>query len=97
LTAFPQVKGCFVAVSTSAPGGIRTPNLLIRSQMLYPLSYGRSLCKRVKNWPADGSRAARSRSNRLIQPIGLIGARLCRALARPCSDPASPRQRRGHS
>ena len=25
----------------SAPGGIRTPNLLIRSQMLYPLSYGR--------------------------------------------------------
>ena len=26
-----------------APEGIRTPNLLIRSQMLYPLSYGR-LC-----------------------------------------------------
>ncbi len=26
---------------TCAPGGIRTPNLLIRSQMLYPLSYGR--------------------------------------------------------
>ena len=26
----------------SAPEGIRTPNLLIRSQMLYPLSYGRS-------------------------------------------------------
>ena len=24
-----------------APGGIRNPNLLIRSQMLYPLSYGR--------------------------------------------------------
>src|SRR5690606_20941688 len=24
-----------------APGGTRTPNLLIRSQMLYPLSYGR--------------------------------------------------------
>ena len=23
-----------------APGGIRTPNLLIRSQMLYPLSHG---------------------------------------------------------
>src|SRR6478672_1552470 len=32
-----------VSVSTqSAPEGIRTPNLLIRSQMLYPLSYGRS-------------------------------------------------------
>ena len=26
-----------------APEGIRTPNLLIRSQMLYPLSYGRSV------------------------------------------------------
>src|SRR5699024_8026652 len=26
---------------SGAPGGIRTPNLLIRSQMLYPLSYGR--------------------------------------------------------
>lgn len=32
----------FLAVSTRrAPEGIRTPNLLIRSQMLYPLSYGR--------------------------------------------------------
>jgi hypothetical protein len=31
--AFPLV--------VSAPEGIRTPNLLIRSQMLYPLSYGR--------------------------------------------------------
>ena len=30
------------SVSTvRAPEGIRTPNLLIRSQMLYPLSYGR--------------------------------------------------------
>jgi hypothetical protein len=27
----------------SALGGIRTPNLLIRSQMLYPLSYERRL------------------------------------------------------
>src|SRR5699024_11338557 len=27
--------------SHCAHGGIRTPNLLIRSQMLYPLSYGR--------------------------------------------------------
>ncbi len=25
---------------SGAPGEIRTPNLLIRSQMLYPLSYG---------------------------------------------------------
>ena len=29
------------ADSVGAPEGIRTPNLLIRSQMLYPLSYGR--------------------------------------------------------
>ena len=28
-------------LQTSAPEEIRTPNLLIRSQMLYPLSYGR--------------------------------------------------------
>ena len=29
------------AISFCAPEGTRTPNLLIRSQMLYPLSYGR--------------------------------------------------------
>jgi hypothetical protein len=29
--------------AASAPGGSRTPNLLIRSQMLYPLSYRRSV------------------------------------------------------
>ena len=31
---------------TCAPEEIRTPNLLIRSQMLYPLSYGRLFCCR---------------------------------------------------
>ena len=30
------------AQTLCAPEGTRTPNLLIRSQMLYPLSYGRS-------------------------------------------------------
>ena len=30
-----------------APEGIRTPNLLIRSQVLYPLSYGRWWCNRT--------------------------------------------------
>jgi hypothetical protein len=40
-----------------APEGIRTPNLLIRSQMLYPLSYGR-LSSIVL---ADGSAAAEAR------------------------------------
>ncbi len=37
-TTKPRHKG---GVSICAPGGIRTPNLLIRSQMLYPLSHGR--------------------------------------------------------
>ena len=41
-TTKPRHKG---GVSICAPGGIRTPNLLIRSQMLYPLSPGRiALC-----------------------------------------------------
>ena len=33
------------ALMCCAPEGIRTPNLLIRSQMLYPLSYERTACK----------------------------------------------------
>ena len=47
-------------VSTQcAPEETRTPNLLIRSQMLYPLSYGRMVCTRaqtsVQNTPRSGS------------------------------------------
>jgi hypothetical protein len=50
-------RGCVAApaaafmLNMGAPEGIRTPNLLIRSQMLYPLSYGR-MCS-VFNCPAD--------------------------------------------
>jgi len=33
--------GLFLRFVVCALGGIRTPNLLIRSQMLYPLSYER--------------------------------------------------------
>src|SRR3954451_5196494 len=41
-TPFPRGERGRGAVSTRrAPEGTRTPNLLIRSQMLYPLSYGR--------------------------------------------------------
>src|ERR1035437_6951297 len=40
--AFPLVRAWSSVSTQSAPGGIRTPNLLIRNQMLYPLSYGRS-------------------------------------------------------
>ena len=34
-----------------ALGGTRTPNLLIRSQMLYPLSYERSPCSILQSEP----------------------------------------------
>ena len=49
-------------VERSAPGGSRTPNLLIRSQMLYPLSYRRgtiSLPKRPDAGPAPQAIAVR--------------------------------------
>jgi hypothetical protein len=36
----------------SALGGTRTPNLLIRSQMLYPLSYERSHCSILHSEPS---------------------------------------------
>ena len=42
--------------ASGAPEGIRTPNLLIRSQMLYPLSYGRS---DLQLWLGLAGRAAR--------------------------------------
>src|SRR5690606_5594873 len=42
----------------SAPGETRTPNLLIRSQMLYPLSYGRRY-----SVVADGSAVWRRRED----------------------------------
>jgi hypothetical protein len=37
----PRSQGTNLGLCGSALGGIRTPNLLIRSQMLYPLSYER--------------------------------------------------------
>ena len=40
LTLAERKKKALTRVNTGAPGGIRTPNLLIRSQMLYPLSHG---------------------------------------------------------
>jgi hypothetical protein len=47
-----------------APGEIRTPNLLIRSQMLYPLSYGclPGACSRATTKDSSGVRP--------IRPIG---------------------------
>ena len=37
-----QGKGTFLGGGNSAPREGRTPSLLIRSQTLYPLSYGRN-------------------------------------------------------
>ncbi len=43
MTKAPEQRHrCSGAFTYCAPEGIRTPNLLIRSQMLYPLSYGRA-------------------------------------------------------
>ena len=39
-TRAKRKKKALTRENTGAPGGIRTPNLLIRSQMLYPLSHG---------------------------------------------------------
>jgi hypothetical protein len=39
-------------VDLGALGGTRTPNLLIRSQMLYPLSYERSYCSILQFEPS---------------------------------------------
>ena len=49
----------------SAPGGIRTPNLLIRSQMLYPLSY-----RRLFSWTWAGAHPGRcpARKRRDLNP-----------------------------
>ena len=48
----------------SALGGTRTPNLLIRSQMLYPLSYERTnqqyTAVRARTVRADGASTGRS-------------------------------------
>ncbi len=43
--ALPEIRNRTLACGDGgALGGTRTPNLLIRSQMLYPLSYERSWC-----------------------------------------------------
>ena len=51
--------GCHVNVNWSnfipcALGGTRTPNLLIRSQMLYPLSYKRQLRQSIDGFSNCG-------------------------------------------
>ena len=52
-----------------APEGIRTPNLLIRSQMLYPLSYGRT-ASRPGSMLQAGGRPPKT-DDRRSQPPGV--------------------------
>ena len=66
-----------------APGGIRTPNLLIRSQMLYPLSYGRVATR--AGFEDSGSAPTTQTGT------GATGVR-CVTPARP-TRPADPRDR----
>ena len=94
-------RGCdlLFSVSTqSAPEGIRTPNLLIRSQMLYPLSYGclsvgadrHSVGRRVTLAPPSPS----TKSGRTAYPARPAGPRRAGRPATPQSP--DPRRRRTH-
>ena len=66
--------GVLPAVPVCAPVGIRTPNLLIRSQMLYPLSYGRSSHGGPNDWsriadpPGDAEISAAPRQRGVRHP-----------------------------
>ena len=63
--------------SVGAPEGIRTPNLLIRSQMLYPLSYGRSAIRPVADVTGRVRRAPkRSEARARRRPGGQLGVSL---------------------
>ena len=70
----PQVSGWLPAVPICAPVGIRTPNLLIRSQMLYPLSYGRPSHGGPNDWsriadpPGDAEISAAPRQRGVRHP-----------------------------
>ena len=55
------------AADLGALGGTRTPNLLIRSQMLYPLSYERSPCSILHSMP---SRCAPKTPRQLVGSSG---------------------------
>jgi hypothetical protein len=49
-TQKPRSDGVCLGLRICALGGIRTPNLLIRSQMLYPLSYERRTTSSNDTW-----------------------------------------------
>ena len=66
----PRIYQLLRGLSYCTPGGIRTPNLLIRSQMLYPLSYGRmgqfSVITRLRMWRRREDLNLRSPEGQLI-------------------------------
>ena len=63
VTALPMgARGVTDVHFSSALGGTRTPNLLIRSQMLYPLSYERL------GWSVYGRPSSREIGSTLRQP-----------------------------
>jgi hypothetical protein len=47
----------------NVPGGIRTPNLLIRSQLLYPVELQTPF--RLKNWVVNGTRTRNNQNHNL--------------------------------
>src|SRR3954453_5670898 len=71
-----------------APEGTRTPNLLIRSQMLYPLSYGRPTANGRGRRPGDVDRGQAYRS----RPHDLKSAGPAHEGAELAADPARKRQ-----
>ncbi len=72
------------ALRGGALGGIRTPNLLIRSQMLYPLSYERQL-ERTEVWdrPARGVSLAARPPHQETAAAARLRSPLAREIA-PC-------------
>ena len=68
----PHQRKVNVGGRSRAPGEIRTPNLLIRSQMLYPLSYGRLRpCEECSEESSPHSRCA-VMGMRQTQPRGTL-------------------------
>ena len=72
----PSNRGLVHCLNQCAPEGTRTPNLLIRSQMLYPLSYGRMLLARAHNVVQNTSRQAGARIETGVIGTGVEGAQL---------------------
>ena len=59
-----QYKSFYIMILCRlVPGGIRTPNLLIRSQLLYPVELQTPF--RLKNWVVNGTRTRNNQNHNL--------------------------------